>query len=81
MSSKLSTIIPKSGEATYTSRDVRKIDNGFVVRDTVHGPNGYNSTETFNEDHPSMTPGADTAGGSSLKAAIQCIDKPYISKK
>ena len=38
----------------HCSVSVRKIDNGFVVTKSRHGPNGYESSETYHEKKPTI---------------------------
>ena len=55
----------------YTSRSVRKIDNGYIISETIDGPGGYSCSERFSErpmgEGSSNGPG-ETKG--SLKDAI-----------
>ncbi len=58
---------------------VRRIDNGFVRRESRYGDGDYSSRETFSKDHPGFddSPKAAraTVSDSSLKGAFDHLKK------
>lgn len=66
------------GGRDYCSKtvEVRPIENGFVRRISVDGPDGYKSSERFHAAHPGLE---ETSGGNSgpnpLRDAIATIRK------
>lgn len=83
-SSKLSSIPAvqaigaSEGGRDYCSKtvEVRPIENGFIRRISVDGPEGYRSHEKFHAAHPGLE---ETSGGNSgsnpLRDAIATIKK------
>jgi len=70
---------PRS-ENEYASIDVRKIDNGYVTRQSRHSDDGgYESKETFSPDRPSLEaevappPDAGQAAGAGLMARAKRV--------
>lgn len=44
-----------SGGKTERSVDIRKIENGYIVRESTYGPKGYKSTERFTDKAPTIS--------------------------
>lgn len=42
-------------ESQYASVSVRKIDNGYIVSESMNGPRGYKCTERFSPTKPKIT--------------------------
>lgn len=62
-------------ESEHHSVEVRKIKNGFVLRRTSHGSDGYSSHEEFHAERPQINAGLTqqdegSVGGEALRAAI-----------
>ena len=65
---------PGSSQDGYKEVSVRKIDNGYVRRETSSGPNGYKSSETFHKENPGFGgEKAPSPGPSSLKEATSYL--------
>lgn len=41
-------------KGTEKSVEVRRISNGYIVRESTYGPNGYKSTEHFSDKPPTI---------------------------
>jgi hypothetical protein len=62
---------PACGEmADYTTKEIRKIENGYVTRETRSGDGSYNSTERYSPNHPN----ADNATFGSGNAMAKAVD-------
>ncbi len=69
------TVPMSCDESEHHSVEVRKIKNGFLLRKSSHGPDGYMSDEEFHAERPQIHAGLTqqddgSVGGEALRAAI-----------
>ena len=65
---------PGGPEDGYKEVSVRKIDNGYIRRESTSGPNGYKSSETFHKENPGFgSEKPSSPGPSSLKGATSYL--------
>ena len=74
---------PSGNDYASSSVEVRKIDNGYVRRQTISDSDGYKTNETYHKSHPGMVmdgdkgaPAEHRAGKSQMSDATK-----YLSKK
>ena len=65
---------PGKAEDGHREVSVRKIDNGYLRRESSSGPSGYKSSETYHPSHPGFGDAPrPTPGPSSLKGATSYL--------
>jgi hypothetical protein len=72
-------MIPYESQSEHYSKSVRKIDNGYVIREFKHGPNcpdGPIEKEVFVRDHPDLKDASNMDGnGGAMKRAVEFMNK------
>ncbi len=59
----------------HHTKEIRKIDNGYVTRESHDDGLGYTSMETYSAEHPDKAPGMIGAGTDSMKRAVSFMKK------
>lgn len=72
-------MVPYESQSEHYSRNVRKIDNGYVTSHYGKNPNdpeGPTCKEIFTRDHPDMKDGSEMGrDGSAMKRAVDFMTK------
>ena len=69
--SNLPYIRERPGHEQYETKTVRKIDNGYLVTETMDDSGGYRRSERFEEKYPEdMSSGGEKYGKMTLSDAI-----------
>lgn len=58
----------------HHTTEIRKIDNGYITRQSHDDDLGYRSVETYSADHPGKTPTVGH-GSDSMKRAVDFMKK------
>lgn len=58
----------------HHTKEVRKIDNGYITRESHDDSLGYRSMETYSAEHPGSTPTVGH-GSDSMKRAVDFMKK------
>lgn len=70
--------MPVCGSAEYSSKNVRKIDNGYLTSCHQSGPAGFMSYETYSKEFPTDSPkssGELDSNPSAMKRAVDFMKK------
>lgn len=72
-------MVPYESQSEHYSRSVRKVDNGYITRESHYGPNspdGPIEKEVFTRDHPDMKDASEIGGnGNAMKKAVDFMTK------
>lgn len=70
---------PYESQSEHYNRSVRKIDNGFLVRESHHGgpncPDGPTDKEVFMSEHPDTDKSGLGDSGNAMKKAVTYMKK------
>lgn len=72
-------MVPYESQSEHYSRTVRKIDNGYLVRESHYGPNGPDGPtdkEVFMKNHPDdKRMSSDVGSGGAMKKAVEFMKR------